>query len=106
MSKIDLQNYFDDALTFTLKDQEFKVDESYSTFIKCDLALKEIKEESKVLEVVFEYAFGKENAKKIMDLNLPMKAYKEIYFDILSSWTGTPKDTLKMATITPSFQAK
>lgn len=98
-NKIDLQNYFEDTLTFTFGDQEFKVDESnrtYQTYQKkiTKITAEDITDDSLVLAETFKSAFGDKYA-EFKKIELPAKAYKDIAIKIMAAWSGIDEELIK-----------
>ena len=98
MSKFDLQNYFDDVLTFTFGEKEFKVDESNKTYRLYQLKMKELsktkKNDETILEETFKMAFG-DDYEEFKKIELPAKAYNDIAIKIMAAWTGMKEETIQ-----------
>jgi len=105
MGKIDLQTYFDEGLTFTFKEKEFKVDGGNKTYQLCQAEIRKIVEEKKgeeaVTKAMFKYAFG-DKYDEFMELDLPAKAYNDIALEIMAEWSGVSKEDIKKSMKIPS----
>lgn len=106
MSKIDLQKYFDDALTFTFQGKDFKVDESNKAYQLCQKEITEattkgILGDGEIQDIIFKGAFG-ESQKELKELNLPARAYSDMAMEIMSAWSGVSKETIEAQMKIPS----
>ena len=105
MAKIDLEKYFSEVLTFTFKDQEFKVNESNKAYQSCQADIRKIVEkkgaEEEITNAMFKYAFG-DKYEEFKKLDLPAKAYNDISLEIMAEWSGVSKATIKAQIKSPS----
>lgn len=100
MSNItNLESFLQEPKQFTLGGQIFTVNESSTMYLKWKTEMMKLEKEGntddelKIFEIAYKYAFGKDKAKELLNLEyngqkLPIAVFNQIYTEILEAWTG------------------